>query len=116
VKAISQDLTIHVESVATTTEIEELAKAAGKFGMRFVLWPVKPDEHGHRVYFVRDELVEPSECELIDDLTRLVYLEAITSQRSARDVLAAIVEKLEEWRAQGLDVPPSDAPGIGSTG
>jgi hypothetical protein len=97
-----------IENLTTMTEIAEVAKAAAKFSYRMVL---HRDEGGHSVADLgRDEMEWMG-----TDLARLVYLQALATNRSADDVLAEIRSTLEKMHAP-LDVPPGDRPGIGEGG
>ncbi len=105
-RALSESRT-RVDLLADQQAVAEIAKFAAKFGYRMNMGPSTNNS------FLEAVLTRTGETFLRDDLAQLVYLTAMTDNKSVDDVLAGISDKLKNHHHIELDVPPADQAGLG---
>ena len=105
----TSETAVTIDSMPTTIEVAEVAKAAMKFGYRMVQEQYVSDG-GTPMTQAHMTRTEPAW--LSEELACLVFLQALAAGHSVDKVLTDVRLRLERWHVP-IDRPPSDEPGIG---
>ena len=101
-------LTVTFEGIDTTTELAELAKLSGAIGANLTTEHYVDD---HNQGKIRAVLTRPTPHFAVTDAASLVYVQAMTRDKSPDEVLDEVRTTLEAMHV-ALNRAPSDGPGI----